>query len=408
MRCFPPRDSNKRNRRLNFQFSHLNEIKVLYIFNYFLFHADVTIATDRQHPSFSAHQLTLSVPSLEPIILQVPWPFLSEEVDVSLHKRNKKKKKKFIRLILKKSLNEPFPADFGGRSKWDLNLLKPWQEIEGHGTLKMHIEAQFHCDYLTMDTLSFKSSNPSPLNEVREIVRAIFYSYYFNSFFLFSISCLDEPIFYVKVQQKVRFSPLGSPLLIASVNDCQLALQLMAKGALDSSQYQADFHRVFTEGVSRQVCAIRASSTQEVEMLRYAFRVNSTKMRRSVWQSINLPRGENSPWLATFIALLYTEMYDFFCIQIFEQLRRLLPCNQIPLGRILNLSSSYFKVSSLIVCSACFVKKIELKKCSRCKTVSYCSEACQKTHWITHRPSCSLLKKKLFFFLNPGYLYFNQ
>ena len=89
----------------------------------------------------------------------VPWPFLSEEVDISLRKKNKKKKKKFIRLILKKSLDEPFPADFGGRSKWDLNLLKPWKEIE--------------------------SSNPSTLDEVREIVRAIFNGYYFNSFFFF-------------------------------------------------------------------------------------------------------------------------------------------------------------------------------------------------------------------------------
>jgi len=84
------------------------------------------------------------MPNLEPIILQVPWPFLSDNVDVSFRKKNKKKKKKFIRLNLKNSLNEPFPADFSGRSKWDLNLLKPWQEIEGHGTLKRHIEAQFH------------------------------------------------------------------------------------------------------------------------------------------------------------------------------------------------------------------------------------------------------------------------
>ena len=92
----------------------------------------------------------------------VPWPFLSEKVDFSLRKKNKKKKKKFIRLVLKKSLDEPFPADFGGRSKWDLNLLKPWKEIE--------------------------SSNPSTLDEVREIVRAILYGYsaipcyYFPSF----------------------------------------------------------------------------------------------------------------------------------------------------------------------------------------------------------------------------------
>ena len=261
----------------------------------FIVDADVTILTDRQHPSIAAHQLTLSVPNLEPLILQLPWPFLSEEIDVSVHKKNKNKKKKIIVLNLKKSLNEPFPADFGGRSKWDLKLLKPWKEIKGHGTLKRHIEAQFNCDYLSMDKYLFKSSVLSPLDEVREIVRAIFYGYYFNSIFLFSICYLDEPIFHFKVQPTVRFSPLGSPLLIASVDDYQLAQQLMAKDALDPAQYQADFHRVFTEGVSRPVCTICASSFQEVELLRYVFRANSTKMRRSIWQSKNLPRGENSP-----------------------------------------------------------------------------------------------------------------
>jgi hypothetical protein len=289
---------------------------------------------------------------------------------------------------LKKSLNEPFPVDYGGRSKWDLNLLKPWKEIEGHGTLKMQMEAQFNCDYFLMEKFSFKSSNPSPLDEVREIVRAIFYGYYYNSFYLFSISYLDKPVFYIKIQPTVRFSPLGSPLLIASVNDYQLALQLIANGASDSAQYQADFHRIFTEGVSRQICTIRASLTQEVELLRYAFRVNSTKMRRSVWQSKNLPRGENSPWMATFIAPLYTET-DSNCKEISNKILPLLLIEDSSDDRVSLLNVPYVKFSSLIMCAACSVKKVSLLKCSRCKTVSYCSIACQKEHWTTHKPRCT-------------------
>ena len=329
------------------------------------------------------------MPNLEPLILQVPWPFLSDNIDVSLRKKNKKKKKKFIHLVLKKSLNDPFPADFGGRSKWDLNLLKPWKEIEGHGTLKMHIEAQFHCDYFMMEKLSYKIPNPSSLDEVREIVRAIFYGYYFNSYLLFSIFYLEEPIFYVKVQQKVRLAPNGSPLLIASVNDCQLAQQLIVKGELDPAQYQADFHRIFTEGVSQQVCTISASSIQELDLLRYAFRVNSTKMRRSVWQSINLPRGENSPWMASFVAPLYTEMCDFECKMISSRMQFSPRTNEITINALQMGNVRFVKFPALLMCSGCFTKKIELKKCSRCKAVSYCSTACQKTHWSTHKLCCS-------------------
>ena len=31
----------------------------------------------------------------------------------------------------------------------------------------------------------------------------------------------------------------------------------------------------------------------------------------------------------------------------------------------------------------------ELRVCSKCKSVSYCSETCQRSHWKTHKKSCS-------------------
>lgn len=37
------------------------------------------------------------------------------------------------------------------------------------------------------------------------------------------------------------------------------------------------------------------------------------------------------------------------------------------------------------------VKKFN--KCARCKSVYYCSEACQKSHWLTHKSACLLTRK---------------
>ncbi|XP_063437382.1 uncharacterized protein LOC134718660 isoform X1 [Mytilus trossulus] len=39
-------------------------------------------------------------------------------------------------------------------------------------------------------------------------------------------------------------------------------------------------------------------------------------------------------------------------------------------------------------CSECTKKKLELKRCSRCKMAAYCNQACQKKHWPKHKKVC--------------------
>ena len=39
-------------------------------------------------------------------------------------------------------------------------------------------------------------------------------------------------------------------------------------------------------------------------------------------------------------------------------------------------------------CAFCHSKTENLKRCSGCKRVFYCSKTCQKNHWKEHKPEC--------------------
>ena len=60
-------------------------------------------------------------------------------------------------------------------------------DTEEPGTFKMHLDAQFECDHLVLKKRLYKKAESSALDEVREIVRAIFYGHNRNSFYLFAI-----------------------------------------------------------------------------------------------------------------------------------------------------------------------------------------------------------------------------
>ena len=343
------------------------------------------MTTDRRNPSWSAHQVTLTLPNnVTPLVLQLPWPFLSNEIQISLRK-NKKGKKNRINLILSKSLHDPWPQDFGGRSKWDINCFRPWRDNAERGTFEMHIDAQFLCNDVIMEKRLFKRANRPALDEVREIIWVIFYGHHRNSFYLFAIYLhSDELVMHLKIQPPVRLSSDGSPLLLISVLDHQLAQQLISSGKLDPELNESDFHRIITERVSRKVCSIRKN------LFRYSVRVNSTQMRRSAWQSKNLPRYEDNPCLPTFISPLYSCNTMGFCHQVLEGSTIFSHENSLKL----RFRTSTYDYTPSMICANCYLKKVALKMCSRCKTISYCSVTCQKDHWASHKERCSSATKE--------------
>lgn len=50
-------------------------------------------------------------------------------------------------------------------------------------------------------------------------------------------------------------------------------------------------------------------------------------------------------------------------------------------------------MATLPSCASCSLEKTNLLKCSRCKSVVYCSKECQKLHWKAHKPICKPIQK---------------
>ena len=309
------------------------------------------------------------------VTIKFPWPVLTQGIETSLTSGN------LIQIVAKKCVDDSLLGEYGGCSKCDINYLKPWKQITSHGHLRQHMEAQFSCaDFSLMKRFSITVNPLSPLDQVRDIDRAVFYSHYNNSFQLMAVHEVEnpeDPVFFIRIHPPVRFSPHGSPLLLVSVIDYPRLEELIAEGKVDREAFQAEFHRIVTEGVSKEVCVIRASTSEEVNLLRYVLRVNSTKMRRSAWQSKNLPRGEDTPWIATFISPLYQQWLVNNCNQSEDD----------------NHSSSYlipphpkYRKS----CAVCYVTKVPLKRCLGCRRQFYCSATCQKNHWLMHKSNVSL------------------
>ncbi len=324
-------------------------------------------------PCESTHDVILSLArpgSIQPLKLSFPYPILVDEIVATLHRKDS-----FISLDVKKAVLEPWPLEFQPEHfKLKSDNLIPWEEKKkslkmfgGFNSLEIHLKCQFNV---------FKhphqpSLMESTLNKIREIIQFFFVDPATQNPVCFCIqrNGATSPDWYLRVHQPVLTTPTGSPILMLSAVDNRMAENLKIHDKLAKKTLLKDIERIFKETNGTKLI-IWIDSPEQLRLWRYVLRLNSTRIVPTAQQKKNLLLKEDRPWmLATFISPLYAD-----CMRVdrdYENFNR-------ETAVVLNQC-----------CAACHLTRQNLKRCSRCRSVFYCSVECQRGHWVQHKSVCS-------------------
>ncbi|EFX73562.1 hypothetical protein DAPPUDRAFT_109654 [Daphnia pulex] len=372
-----------------------NEFKLKIIFDCNENVSGLTISTDQVLPCKSAHQVTISLNTptkLNSLTLSFPYPILVDEISAILYSTDR-----FIELVLKKGWWEPWPVEFQSNEewKWNVDSLKPWENHAsrsisrfGSTALDFHHRLQFNLDLKFNDPGNKTPSviEPSQWNlraeqlnekEALQTLRRRFQSLLFNPttpdleyFFLkpTGSSNADWCIF-VLIHKPLLTSPLGSPIRLLTVIDLQMAEILMDREQLNEETFTKEFKAI--ECVTRETGKIISVEPYELLLWNLILRLNSTKIVPSSEQTRHLASGMNGSWLfATFVSPLYVDA----------------PVN--PQDVRSQFSTNDSTSADEKCCGAC--KKVPQipKRCSRCRSIVYCSVECQRSNWPQHKLLC--------------------
>ena len=303
-----------------------------------------------------------------------PYPFLIDQVDV-------RRSKKSIRVVLKKACREPWPCHFTEKSKWKVDNLAKWKEQSQLELVLPGSQFTFHIMSQTDSCIVAESSVLSPLQHMRRLITQMFLGYEEN-FTIFIENNPSKPLWSIRIFRPILTSPTGSPLLLLSAIDYRLADKLVANGQLQKKQFEKDVKRFFRQKGGIGTFKFPVDSEETADLIRYVFRLNSTKFVPPSWQKEeNIPPGESSPFLATFISLLYLD---------FSYLRNE---NSDSGWAFLHSFDDLVPGFNPDRCTRCGIQpdRTLLKRCSKCKAVHYCSPKCQRLDWETHKLACSLI-----------------
>ena len=277
-----------------------------------------------------------------------------------------------FKISLLKGLQYPWPCEIQSidRSRWITNNLKTWVDyFEGPHSLQVHLNCQF---LLGEQSLPITSIEKSPLNSIRESIKKLF----LEPKYVFLFITHQADLFRVKVHQPIVISPTGCPMLVVSVHDHRMRNYLEKENKLDSKEDDKFCEKILKDGLraGETIMEVKANP-EEISLWRYLFHVNSTKIVPTLYQKEKIPVGQTSPWTVTFISPLYLDC----------------PFEKFLSGELTPSCPSIIsrQMDEKVCCAACKKMAENLKRCSRCRVVFYCSVECQRGHWGQHKSTCA-------------------
>ncbi len=348
----------------------------------------MNISTDREYPCNAGHSITVALAKPEgvkPLTLRFPYPFLVDCIGATLCRA-----KRFIQVVLKKALNEPWPCLFIEQPKWKVDHLDLWTEPRPEESvtefmLRVGQTAEMeslHQSYVS-ELIPSTYRPPSPIADVRGMMASFFSFAGCMNYEYFAVWKQNDPTrkaaWHIRAHLPIKVTPSGDPMILISAVDHCLSEKLIDEGLLDAEEAKEQFRRIFDHERKKKFIPMPYETEEGLDWLRYVIRLNSTKMEPSSWQKKNLVLDNNSPYLASYFAPLYmdnpmSENYEEFEDQgsEIEGMKKLLGKPPLLINK----------------CAYCEKESLKLKRCTKCKYVYYCNSDCQRADWKNHKSIC--------------------
>ena len=344
--------------------------------NITFFFAGLKVVSDQLAPCEAVHRVTVSLSKVKPAILCFPHAVLAGSIRATL-----RRKERCIDVELEKAITEPCPLDFGRSSsaRWNADTFPPFSDsnhpLEHHLRVQFHIDSESNADADKNKNKTQKQGvKVSALDDVRQLIRSVFIqaTTQGRQYFQIKVGRKEQSDWFFIAHLPVVSSPLKTPMLQLTAHDCSL-VDGPSKSKRD---WLEDFGRMgalFKNKDGSKAEPLLVATKEAAQLLRYVLRLNSTRILPNSWQREHLPDGgfaSDTPWLATFVSPLYLDRpFNEKYFQAFPVLDAM---------------------SGVRRCAHCGISSREkdLKRCSRCKSVTYCSPACQKSGWAVHKDHC--------------------